>query len=189
MRSVCLTGWAKHCYSAELIIEIPGPIYVLYIEFEPGSVPDGEMYAVCGCLTFFSSDVPHERGIVEDAKNRLLEYFGHLLLYCFSQSKYIPPFRLIDCLTLKEYGGDDETRTSIINFIQKGIKELGYRSLPELMPILTFASDEDVRLKILDAKYYQELIEEPGDIEVFLNLEGSAALVSLPVFEHVKASH
>lgn len=178
MRTVCITGWARECLSCELIVEVPGPVYVFHLEIEPLKLATDELYIICGALPFFSTDVPHDRGLVKDAEDRLLLYFCHLLLYCYCRPRYEPPMRLIDSLSLKRLSDTEATKKMILEKVTSGIRSLGYSSNDELMPILSeFAQGIDY----LDGNYYSARIEKFIDIEILANIGEHKARELIPV--------
>lgn len=181
MRTVSILGWAKEVHSAELIIEVPGPVYVFLVKFEPRDIPEREVFVFGGVLTQFSIDLPHDLGIKQDAQDRLLLYFAHLLLFCFCRPKYMTPFSFADCLTLKPFPKNNATRDHFIDVISKALLFLGYESLEAFMPILSGVTKNEGRKRFLDADYYQNAIVNPIDVEQFANIGTYLATETTPV--------
>lgn len=165
MHIVGFLGWAKKVHSADLIFETPGPVYIFLVKFEPRDIPETDVFVIGGALSYFDVDNPNDRGLEIDAKERMALYFAHLLLHCFCRPKYKTPFPLVDCLTLKSWPFNGETREHFVNVIRMALPSLGFQSLEEFMPILAEVTSGAGRKIFLDAEYYQDAIEEPIDIQ------------------------
>ena len=173
--------------TAELMLELPGPIYVFLVHFEPRFIKETATIVINGVVPFTdinpSCDVPIE----EDARLRLLLYLGHLLLFCFCKGKYKTPFRMYRSVGPLKYETNLETRKELFAIVETALKQLGYNSVAYFMPILAKCDLDDPKT-YLNVRYYSELFPDPAQIGDFINIPELPATIIEPIFSSRKAS-
>ncbi len=175
MHFVNATNGIGKVTNCELVLNIPGPIYVFAVNILKYHGGTDAIFVITGCLTFFRIDIPYEHGLEQDAKDRLLLYFGHLLLYCFCKPKFKPPFRLSKGLDRSKYEDSFETKQHFYDSILNALPSLGYSSIAEFMPIVRELDLKEDGMIYLDGRYYQQAVENPIDIDNFLNFHDTPA--------------
>ncbi|MEI7986359.1 MAG: hypothetical protein WCI55_12095 [Armatimonadota bacterium] len=161
--------------NCELVLNLPGPIYVFAVNISKYHGGTESQFVITGCLTFFRIDIPGEYDLETDARDRVLLYFGHLLLYCFCKPKYKPPFLMRKGLDRSKYEDNFQTKKHLHDSIIGALPALGYSSVTDFMPILKDLELKEDGMTYLDGRYYQQAVENPIDIDNFLNFHDSPA--------------
>jgi hypothetical protein len=176
-------GKVENC---ELVLNLPGPIYVFSVNIQKFHGGTDSQFVIAGCLTYFRIDNPKESDLPTDARNRLLLYFGYLLLYCLSKPKYKPPFLLRKGLDRSRYLDSIETKSYFYDSIKVALGSLGYSSVAEFMPITTGLEVKQKGMTSLDGRHYQRVVENPIDIDYFLKIGSESASNIEPRFYSLK---
>ena len=161
--------------NCQLVLSVPGPIYVFAVNIQKYHGGTEAQFMITGCLTFFRIDIPYEHDLETDAKERLLLYFGHLLLNCFCKPKFKLPFSLRKGLDRSKYEDTIETKTYFYDSIKNAIPSLGYSSIGDFMPVVKDLVVSKAGMVYLDGRYYQEVVKEPIDVDSFLNFHDAPA--------------
>ena len=175
MHFVNATNGVGKVTNCELVLNIPGPIYVFAVNILKYHGGTESQFMITGCLTSFRIDIPDEYDLETDAKDRTLLYFGHLLLYCFCKPKFKPPFQLRKGLDSTNYDDSFATKKYFYDSIIGALPALGYSSITDFMPILKDLELKEDGMTYLDGRYYQQAVENPIDIDNFLNFHDAPA--------------
>lgn len=171
-KMIDLYKWSEVVFGAELILELAGPMYVFKVHFEPNGYPDNEVFVICGILPWMYVSIPYDKDLVVDAKERIMLYLGHLLLYSFSNPGYRTPFPLVKSDGLAKYTNNEETRKLLLTSIVPILSSLGFDSLGSFMPILGQAGEN---INFLNGPYYNKAFENPTDVERLINFDDHKA--------------
>ncbi len=175
MHLVDATSGAGRVSNCELVLNLPGPIYVFKVNIINALNQKSSLFAISGVLTFFRIDIPYEYDLETDAKDRLLLHFAHLILYCFCKPKFKTPFQLRKGLDRSNYEDSFKTKKYFYDSIIATLPSLGYLSLGDFMPIVKDLELKEHGMTYLDGLYYQKAVENPIDIDNFLNFHDAPA--------------
>lgn len=185
MRQFSFRSCCQQVLSTDLVLELPGPIYLFLVHFIPRGIPEHETFIICGVLTHFQIDVPQDKGIYEDGKERILLYFAHLLIFCFCKPKYKTPFHLFNGWDSKRWPDDMNTRVTFVLRILNALPALGYKSLGDFMPILEKFTEHSVGIHFLDGNVYKKLSDDPMRIEDYINFDDAPAAERTPALHRL----
>ncbi len=178
---VDLSRWSLGASKATLVLDLPGPMYVFLVPFQPRTIEEREVFVICGFLPYMHVNLAGNQALEKDARERLMLYLGHLLLYCACKPKYKLPFRLIRSDGLARYEEGYATKREIASNVKVVLKSLGYPTIADFMPIFKDHELIDDDFDFLSGRHYNAKFTDPVEIEVLINFPDKVASETIPV--------